>query len=189
MNLPLHSERGPPREPRQKNRIGKERLLEGLLFDLRGLAHLIAQVVELGATNLTATGDLDLLDLGRVHRERALNTHREADLADRECLTGGFAMAADDITLKDLDPLAVALSDPVVNLYVVTRAEIRHVLLDVLGLYRAYDVHSYPRLSSIMLSIHSCVKTRFASIPLVSLQDKENLCEWQERSQINRSSP
>ena len=98
-------------------------------------------------------------------------------------------MTADDITLEDLDPLAVALSDPVVNLYIVTRAEIRHVLLDVLGLYRAYDVHSYPRLSSIMLSIHSRVKTRFASIPLVSLQDKENLCEWQERSQINRSSP
>ena len=70
MNLPLHSERGPPREPRQEHRIGKERLLEGLLFDLRSLAHLIAQIVELGATDLAATGDLDLLDLGGVHRER-----------------------------------------------------------------------------------------------------------------------
>ena len=43
-------------------------LAEGLLLDLGGLAHLVAEVVQLGATDIALTGDLDLVDLRGVQR-------------------------------------------------------------------------------------------------------------------------
>ena len=57
------------------------------LADARPLADAIAQVVELGAPHVTAGGDLDLLDLRRVDRERALDADAERLLAHREGLT------------------------------------------------------------------------------------------------------
>ena len=44
-------------------------LAEGLLLNLGGLAHLVAEVVQLGATDIALTGDLDLVDLRGVHRK------------------------------------------------------------------------------------------------------------------------
>src|SRR2546421_2315874 len=67
-------------EPRNRGAISAL----ALLLDLGGLAAQLAQVVELGATDVTAGHDLDLLHDRGVHRERALHADAEADLAGRE---------------------------------------------------------------------------------------------------------
>src|SRR5215213_8046515 len=87
-----------------------------LLLDLRGLAAQVAQVVQLGAADVAAADDLDLVQDRRMHREGALDADAETDLADGERLADALALAADDGALEDLDARAVALDDLHVNL-------------------------------------------------------------------------
>ncbi len=54
------------------------------LADAGGLAAQFAQVVELGAANVSAGYDFDLLKDGRVQREDPLDADAVGDLADRE---------------------------------------------------------------------------------------------------------
>ena len=81
------------------------------LADTGTLADAVAQVVELRAPHVTAGGDLDLLDLRRVHRERALHADAEGLLADREGLARAVALALDDHALEDLRTTTRALDD------------------------------------------------------------------------------
>ena len=97
-----------------------------LLGDASSLAHLVAEVVQLGATDATMTNDLELGDLGAVKREGTLNTDTEGHLADGEGLAGTGAGHADDVALEDLDALAVAFLNAVVNLDVVGDANLRN---------------------------------------------------------------
>ena len=94
-----------------------------LLLDLGGLAAQVAQVVELGATDVTAGDDLDLVDDRGVEREGPLDADTEGDLADREGLGHTGAVATDDDTLEDLDTGARAFHDLDVDLDRVTGAE------------------------------------------------------------------
>src|SRR3954447_1094209 len=57
-----------------------------LLLDLGLLAAQLAQIVELGTTDVAARDELDVVDDRRVHRERALDPDAEAHLADGEGL-------------------------------------------------------------------------------------------------------
>src|SRR5258708_3705015 len=108
-----------------------------LLLDAGLLATQVAQVVQLGATDVTTGDDLDRLDRRAVEREGPLDTDAVADLADREGLARTTALAADDHALEDLDTAPRAFSDADVHLERVTRAERRGVgthrgLLDLL---------------------------------------------------------
>src|SRR3982074_2880991 len=67
-----------------------------LLLDAGLLATQVAQVVQLGATDVTTGDDLDRLDRRAVEREGPLDTDAVADLADREGLARTTALAADD---------------------------------------------------------------------------------------------
>src|SRR5690625_1456565 len=87
-----------------------------LLADLGGLAAKVAQVVELRATHIAASGDLDLRDDRRMHREGALDTDAEADLAHRERLADSCTVSANDHALEDLNTRPAALGDPHVHL-------------------------------------------------------------------------
>src|SRR5215208_2985878 len=58
----------------------------------RALADAPAEVVELGAPDVAARGHVDLLDLRRVHRERALHADAERVLAHRERLAHALAL-------------------------------------------------------------------------------------------------
>ena len=86
------------------------------LADAGALADPAAQVVELRAPDVAAGGDLDLLDLRRVHGERALDADAEGLLADREGLAHALALALDDHALEDLRAAARALDDLEVDL-------------------------------------------------------------------------
>ena len=78
-------------------------LAERLLLDLGGLAHLVTEVVQLGATDIALTGDLDLVDLRGVHREGTLNADREANLTDGERLANAMTVTTDHVALEHLD--------------------------------------------------------------------------------------
>ena len=95
------------------------------LADPGALADAVAQVVELGAADVAAGGDLDLLDLRRVHGERALHADAERLLADGEGLARAVALALDDDALEDLGAAARALDDLEVDADAVARLEVR----------------------------------------------------------------
>jgi hypothetical protein len=77
------------------------------LSDARLLPHLCAQVVELRAVDVADRLYLDLLDLRRMDRERALDADAERLLANREGLADTGALALDDDSLEDLDAPAL----------------------------------------------------------------------------------
>src|SRR5215510_9404877 len=103
-----------------------------LLADAGLLAHLAAEVVQLGAVDVALHRALDALDLRRVHRERALHADAEALLADREGLAVRGALALDDRALEDLHALAGPLDDAEVDLDGVPRLERRDVVAKLL---------------------------------------------------------
>ena len=88
------------------------------------------------------TDDLELGDLGRVKRERALHADAKGNLADGEGLTRRATAHADDVTLEHLDALAVTLLDAVVHLDVVARDDRGDVLTNLLTLDGANVVHA-----------------------------------------------
>src|SRR4051812_36571201 len=77
-----------PRRKSSKPRLSRAPAggLPLLLAHARLLADLGPQVVELRAVDVADRGDLDLVDLRRVHGERALHPHPEGLLAHRERL-------------------------------------------------------------------------------------------------------
>jgi hypothetical protein len=105
---------------------GLDRLLRpdvAALADAGALADAVAQVVELRAAHVAAGGDLDALDLRRVHGERALHADAERLLADGERLARAVALALDDDALEDLGPAAGALDDLEVHADAIARLE------------------------------------------------------------------
>src|SRR5699024_5279358 len=99
----------------------------GLFADASSLAAQFAQVVELRTTDITASEHLDLIDVGRVHREGALHPDAEAELTDGEGLADSVALAADDDSLEHLDTRARALDHLDVNVEGVAGAEFGNV--------------------------------------------------------------
>src|SRR5215217_42429 len=92
----------------------------------RTLADAAAQVVELGAPDVAAGGDLDPLDLRRVHGERALDADAEGLLADRERLAHPLALALDHDALEHLRPAPRPLDHLEVHAHPVAGLELRH---------------------------------------------------------------
>ncbi len=105
-----------------------------LFLDLRGLATELAQVVQLGATDVTARDDLDVVDDRGVDGELTLDTDLEADLADGEGFADAIALTTRDDTLENLDTAAAAFNDVDVDLHVVTDTEIGDVALERCGI-------------------------------------------------------
>src|SRR5688572_27070381 len=98
-----------------------------LFLDLGGLTDAVTQVVELGAAHVATDDALDLGDGGGMERERALDTHAVAHLADLEGLAHARAGPADDDALEDLDALLLALHDAHVHLERVAGRELGDV--------------------------------------------------------------
>ena len=97
------------------------------LADARLLPHFGAQVVELRAVDVADRLHLDLLDLRRVERERALDPDPERLLADGERLPDAGALTLDDDALEDLDAPALTLDHLEVHAHGVAGLEDRHV--------------------------------------------------------------
>src|SRR5699024_5814559 len=92
-------------------------------------------------THHTTTGDLDLVDGGRVQREGALDAHAEGGLAHGERLPDSTAGACQHHTLEYLDTGAAALDDLHVHLHGVTGAELGDVVAKRFRVDAVQDVH------------------------------------------------
>src|SRR5262249_46610332 len=91
------------------------------------LAHLAAQVIELRAVDVADRPHLDLVDLGRVERERPLDADAEGTLTDGEGLADAGALALDHDALEHLDPPAGALDHAEMDAHRVAGLEAGHV--------------------------------------------------------------
>ena len=98
------------------------------LGDPGGLADPATQVVQLGSAHVAAGGDLQFLDLGRVQRERPLDSDAERLLTDGERLAGAGALPLEDDPLEYLGAAAAALDDLEVDAQAIARREGRKSL-------------------------------------------------------------
>src|SRR5438477_5484275 len=114
-----------------------------LLFDARGFAAEIPEVVELRAADPTMAFDLDLIDRWRVEREHAFDADAAGDLAHGEHLARAASPAGDDDALEDLDALFIAFLDLHVHLDGVARGEVRDVGARFARLDQFHDVLSH----------------------------------------------
>ena len=99
-----------------------------LFLDLGLLATQFTQVVQLGATDVATGHDLDVVDVGRMHREGALDADAVALLAHGEGLADAATLTAHHDALEDLDALLGALDDLDVHIDGVAGAEGRDVV-------------------------------------------------------------
>jgi hypothetical protein len=109
-------------------RAGDQALRCELLFDARRLAGAIAQVVELGATHVAATLDLDAGDQRRVGLEGTLDALARGNLAHDEVRVEAAIALGDDHAFEGLDALAVAFDHIHVDDHGIAGSELGHVL-------------------------------------------------------------
>jgi len=112
-----------------------------LFLDFRLLTAKVAQVVELGATNVTTANNLNVIDNRRVNGELTLHADLERHLTNGEGLANAFTRAADNDALEDLNTRAVTLDDVYVNLDSVTSAEGWDVGTKARRVYCVKNVH------------------------------------------------
>src|SRR5699024_6310968 len=136
-----------PGRVRRPSRVGSTR--SALFLDLGGLAAQVAQVVELGAANVAAGEHVDAVDVGRVHGERALDTHAERHLADGEGLTHAAALAPDHHAPDDLDTLLAALADRDVHAKRVAGPQFADGGAEGLAVDKVESVHAAPCVSGV----------------------------------------
>ena len=91
------------------------------------LADPLAEVVELRAVDVPDRHDLDLLDLRRMERERALHPHPERLLPDGERLADAGALPLEDDALVDLDTAARTLDHLEMDADGIAGLEARHL--------------------------------------------------------------
>ena len=94
-----------------------------LIAKTTALTDPVAQEVELRASCVTATDDLDLGDAFRVQREDTLDTFVGHDTTHSDHAVDAAAALSDQHTLENLDPLLLAFDDPYVHVDRVTDAE------------------------------------------------------------------
>ena len=76
-----------------------------LLLDAGSLTSELAQIVKLGAANLTYLVDFDAVDVGRLQGEDTLHTYGTTHLANCEALLVTVTRDLDDYTAIKLDTL------------------------------------------------------------------------------------
>ncbi len=101
-----------------------------LLLDLGGLAHAVAQIVQLGAAHTALTDHLHGLHVGGVQGEHALHTYAVGNAAHGEGLADAAALAGDHGAFELLDTLPVAFTDVHVHADGVTDGELGDLSLE-----------------------------------------------------------
>src|SRR5580704_675203 len=115
-------------------------LKSDLLFDARGLAGPIAQVIQLGAPYAATTLDRDLADARAVNREGALDAFTVRHLAHRERGIEAAIAARNHDALIGLHPLAVSFDHLDLHHDRVAGLECRHFAGHSLRIQRLNDV-------------------------------------------------
>jgi len=137
------------------------------LANTGSLAAQFPQVEELGAANMSAGDDFDLLKDGRVEWENPLNADAVGDLADRKRLANTAFLTADNNTLENLDTLFVAFDDFYMHLDGITNLEGGDILLHLFEFQEIDGIHWFVS-SSMSLFVANicfyCIPTSRSSI-------------------------
>ena len=112
--------------------LGAVSFLSDIFLGLGGLAHSVAQIVELRASDLTAADRLDLLNVGRMDRERLFDAYAVAYSSDGERLGNAAAALRDDGALVDLDSGLGTFDYPVMDADGVADLDLGDFLLKLL---------------------------------------------------------
>ena len=87
-----------------------------LFLDLRILADLVAEVIELSASNFTASDNFDLFDVRGMYGEGLFDADTIGNTSYGKGLGNSAAVLRDYSALKELNSLARTLFDLVINL-------------------------------------------------------------------------
>ena len=119
-----------------------------LFCNLGSHTHAAAQLVQLGAANLTVAHNLELRDVRGVYREGLLDAYTVGNTADGNRLVNAGVLLGNDDAFENLNTLTVAFLDLRVYLYGIADLEFRQVALELL-LGQYFDqIHSSVILSS-----------------------------------------
>ena len=80
-------------------------------LNLGCLALTIAQIVQLGAANLTVTDQLNMVHTGRIDRESTFNTNAIGHTANRKCFTDAAIALGDNSAFESLQTFTVAFNN------------------------------------------------------------------------------
>lgn len=103
------------------------------LFDLGALSDLVAQIIQLGASYLTAAGNGYGSDVGRMYREYLLDSDAVSYAADGKGLRNSGTALADNGSFKVLNTLVIAFSDLGGDSYVVSDIQRRDFSFKLVG--------------------------------------------------------
>jgi hypothetical protein len=92
------------------------------------LAHAIAEIIQLGASDAGVPFDGDFRNFGRMEGKRSFNPFASDDPANREHLAGSASAAGDHHAGKNLNSLFVAFQNPRVNVDGVADVEFQGIL-------------------------------------------------------------
>lgn len=107
-----------------------------------------SQVVELGSSHAAMTQHLDMVDARAMHWEGTLDPNAvRSDPANRKVLVDPPGTSPDDDAFERLNSFPRALDNLHENADVITRAEIRHVILEIFLFDTSDDVNHISPLS------------------------------------------
>src|SRR5262249_1261315 len=118
------------------------------LAQARRLADAVAQVIQLSPADLASPLHVDLGDLRRVQRKRALDALALYDAADGEHLAHAAAAPRDDCAAEDLRALLGAFQDALVDVHLVADLEQRDFTLQTGLFHQRQESVSHCRLPS-----------------------------------------
>ena len=116
-----------------------------------GLTNTIAEVVELRATSVTTTNNLELRDQRRVHGPCTLNAYVTNHATHGDVLVDATTLTRDQDPREDLDTLLIAFDDTDMHIHCVADVKARNIILELICVDRfdnllvAHGTHPYTR--------------------------------------------
>jgi len=118
-------------------------------LNLCSLTYAITYVVELSTANLTAAGNVNLYNVGRVKRERLFNADTVSDLSDGKGFSDATVLLSDNKTVEKLNSFSAAFFDFVVYDDRITDFELGYFCLQLLVCESLKFIHDWLLLKNI----------------------------------------
>ena len=118
-------------------------------LNLCSLTYAITYVVELSTANLTAAGNVNLYNVGRVKRECLFNADTVSDLSDGEGFCDTAVLLSDYKTVEKLNSFSAAFLDFVVYNDRITDFELGYFCLQLLVCESLKFIHDWLLLKNI----------------------------------------
>ena len=112
-------------------------------LNLCSLTYAITYVVELSTANLTAAGNVNLYNVGRVKRERLFNADTVSDLSDGKGFSNATVLLCDYKTVEKLNSFSAAFFDFVVYDDRITDFELGYFCLQLLVCESLKFIHDW----------------------------------------------